>query len=124
MSLQSFLGDTIRVVADLEDLPMIEENMKAWRRRMEAAAREEGRREGRIEGWIEGMREVLLDRMKQRFGRVPLAVRRQIQTLDSKQELRRLLEKFLAAGSLEEMGFDAGRQEPSRPRRQRGPYSD
>lgn len=80
---------------------MIEENMKAWRRRMEAEARREGRDEGRIEG----MRELLLDQMKQRFSRVPLKIRAQVKALDSKQELRRLSKKLLAAGSLEEMGF-------------------
>ena len=80
---------------------MIEENMKAWRRRMEA----EARREGRGEGQVEGMREVLLGLMKELFGRVPLKIRAQIKALDSKQELRRLLTKLLSAGSLEEMGF-------------------
>jgi len=80
---------------------MIEENMKAWRRRMEA----EARREGRDEGQIEGMRELLVAQMKQRFGRVPLKIRAQIKALDSKQELRRLSAKLLSAGSLEEMGF-------------------
>ena len=88
---------------------MIEENMKVWRRRMEAEARregrKEGRREGKDEGWIEGTREMLLGLMKERFGRVPLAVRRQIKALDSKVELQRLSKKLLSAGSLEELGF-------------------
>lgn len=80
---------------------MIEENMKAWRRRMQAEARQEGRSEGQIEG----MRDVLLGLMKQRFGRVPLKIRAQIKTVDSKEELRRLSTKLLSAGSIEEMGF-------------------
>ena len=98
---RSFPGIIISGVADLEDLPMIEENMKAWRRRMEAEARREGKNEGRVEG----MREVLLGLMKQRFGRVPLKVRAQVKALDSKEELQRLSAKLLSAGSLEEMGF-------------------
>ena len=102
---RSFPGVTIHGVADLEDLPMIEENMKAWRRRMQAEARQEGRREGKDEGRIEGMREVLLGLMKQRFGRVPLKIRAQIKALDSQEELRRLSAKLLSAGSFEEMGF-------------------
>lgn len=102
---RSFPGVTISGVADLEDLPMLEENMKAWRRRMEAEARREGRKEGRDEGWIEAMRQLLLDQMKQRFGRVPLKIRAQVKALDSKAELRRLSKKLLSAGSLEEMGF-------------------
>jgi len=103
---RSFPGVTISGVADLEDFPMFEENMKAWRRRMEADARREGRKEGKDEGRIEGMREVLLGLMKQRFGRVPVAVRQQIKALDSQAELRRLSKKLLSAGSLEEMGFN------------------
>ncbi len=106
---RSFPGVIISGVADLEDFPMIEENMKVWRRRMEAEARregrKEGRREGKDEGWIEGTREMLLGLMKERFGRVPLAVRRQIKALDSKVELQRLSKKLLSAGSLEELGF-------------------
>jgi hypothetical protein len=80
---------------------MFEENMKAWRRRMEAEARREGKDEGRIEG----MRDVLLGQMKQRFGRVPMKVRQQIKALDSQVELRRLSKRLLSAATLDEMGF-------------------
>ncbi len=72
---------------------MLEETMIRWR---EQWARE---------GQLEARREMLLEQMTQRFGRLPAAVRRQVEEISSIQELRKLGRKVLRAKSLEEMGL-------------------
>lgn len=103
---------------------MLEENLIRWRNKVEKAAKEkglreglrEGRREGRQEGREKGRQEgreevlertrrILLRQMKQRFGRVPRPVRTQVQAISSLDQLERLADKILVAGSLEEMGL-------------------
>ena len=63
----------------------------------------------RAEGWKEGMeqgaREVLLRLLGQRFGRVPVSVRRRIVEIDSVDSLIRLAERVLTARSLEDLGL-------------------
>lgn len=99
---------------------MLEENLIRWRNKVEKAAKEKGLREGRREGRQEGRekgrqegreevlertRRILLRQMKQRFGRVPRPVRTQVQAISSLDQLERLADKILVAGSLEEMGL-------------------
>jgi predicted transposase/invertase (TIGR01784 family) len=85
----------------LEDAAMFEENMRAWARK----TRQEGRQEGRREGEIEGMRKLLLYSMTQRFGRLPMRVRKQVEEISSTRELRRLTQRVLVAASLEDMSL-------------------
>jgi len=86
---------------NLEEAPMLEENLIAWR---DKAARE-ARREGLQEGQILSLRKMLLELMAQRFGRLPVSVRRQIEGISSIQELRKLGRKVLRARSLGDMGL-------------------
>lgn len=110
---RTYKGVRIPRIRDLEEIPtMLEENLIRWRNKVEKAAKEKGLREGRREGRQEGREEVLertrrilLRQMKQRFGRVPRPVRTQVQAISSLDQLERLADKILVAGSLEEMGL-------------------
>lgn len=66
-----------------------------------AAIRRRERREGREEG----ARKVLLRLLGHRFGRVPVAVRRRVEEIDSVDRLIRLAERVLTARSLEDLGL-------------------
>ncbi len=68
---------------------MLEETLIKWR---DQIVREE-------------RREVLLDLMTLRFGRLPLEVRRRVEQISSKKELERLTRKVVSARSLEDMGL-------------------
>jgi predicted transposase YdaD len=96
-------------IRDLEEIPtMLEENLIRWRNKVRKAAKAEGLREGRREGREEVLqrtRRMLLRQMKQRFGRVPTPVRTRVQAISSLDQLERLADKILVAGSLEEMGL-------------------
>jgi len=67
----------------------------------------------RAEGWEKGYREgmelcarkVLLRVLTQRFGRLPVAVRRRVEEIDSVDRLIRLAERVLTARSLEDLGL-------------------
>jgi putative YhgA-like transposase len=86
---------------NLKEAPMLEETLIKWRDQLVREARREALREGRIKE----RREMLLELMSQRFGRLPVEVRRQIQGISSIQELRKLGRKVLRAKSPEEMGL-------------------
>ena len=87
----------------------LEENMIRWRdeakREGRREGRQEGRQEGRREGQIQALREMLLDLLAQRFGRLPANVRPQIERISSLQELRKLGRKTLRAKTLQDMGL-------------------
>jgi len=85
----------------LEETPMLEENLIAWREKF----KKEAVRQGRQEGVAEGMQKLILQQMTQRFGRLPAHVYRQIEEISSLQELRKLGRRVLRAKSLEEMGL-------------------
>lgn len=63
----------------------------------------------RAEGWREGVgqgaQKVLLRLLTRRFGRLPVAVRRRIEEIDSVDHLIRLAERVLTARSLEDLGL-------------------
>jgi hypothetical protein len=80
---------------------MLEENLRRWF----DEARKEGRQEGLQEGQIRARKEVLLEQLTLRFGRLPATVRRQIEEISSLQELRKLGRKVFRAKALEEMGL-------------------
>ncbi len=90
---RTFPGVTIPSLVDLEEAPMLEENMRVWARK------------ARKEGEIKGIREVLLQLMTQRFGHLPMRVRRKVEEVSSVPELRKLTGRVLVAGSLEEMNL-------------------
>jgi hypothetical protein len=68
---------------------MLEETAQIWKRQAETA----------------GMRELLLQQMSARFGRLPAGVRLKVQSITSKQEIRKLGRKFAVAKSLQELGL-------------------
>ena len=72
---------------------MLEENMRYWEKKV------------RKESEIEGMRKLLLRQIAQRFGRLPVRVRRQVEQVASTQELLTLAGKVLVAGSLEDLSL-------------------
>jgi hypothetical protein len=73
---------------------MLEERIREWERK--------ARREGRIQG----VRETVIRLMMRRFGSVPRRVREQVKAISSQRELEGILDKVLAASSLQEIRFD------------------
>jgi predicted transposase YdaD len=94
-------GVTIPQVGDLEEIAMLEETLTEWLN----GAERKGRKAGRQEGQLAGMRQLLLQLLEQRFGTLPLGVRRRVKAIASPQELGALAERVLVAGSLAEMGL-------------------
>jgi len=92
-------------IMDLEEAPMLEENVREWEMKLRREERREGRQEGRQEGLVEGMQKVLLRQMGLRFGRLPQVVRRQVEQIASVKELEELSKKVLGAKSFREMGL-------------------
>jgi hypothetical protein len=86
---RTFPGVIISETLDLMEAPMLEETAQEWKRQAEVA----------------GMRELLLQQMSVRFGRLPPRVRLKVQEITSKQEIRRLGRKFAVAKSLRELGL-------------------
>ena len=84
---------------------MLEETVIRWRDEAIREGRREGRKEGLQEGRLQARREMLLEQMAQRFGRLPTLVRQQVEAISSIQELRKLGRKVVRAKSLEEMGL-------------------
>ncbi len=83
---------------NLQEAPMgLEENLLRWRDKIHKEALQEGQ--------ALSLRQMLLDLMTQRFGRLPVRVRRQVEGISSIQELRRLGRRVLRARTLEDMGL-------------------
>jgi putative YhgA-like transposase len=122
---RAFPGGIIPEGVNLQEAPMLEETLIKWRdqvlreadqiRREGLRYSQEGRRlrqqaqrdarAARREAHREGRRDQLLELMTERFGQLPISVRRQVEEISSIQELRKLGRKVLRAKSLEEMGF-------------------
>ena len=94
---RTFPGAIISETMDLLEVPMLEETVQDWKKQL--------LKEGRREGEAAGMRQLLLQQMTTRFGRLPAGVRLQVEEISSKQELRKLARKILAAKSLQHLGF-------------------
>lgn len=90
---RNFPGVTIPEVIDLEDVSMLEETMREWRRKERREARKEG------------MRELLLQQIERRFGPLAEEKRRRVEAITSPARLKRLADKILTVSSLEEMGL-------------------
>jgi hypothetical protein len=98
---RNFPGIGIPEIMDRQGVPMLEENMREWRKK----ERQEAKKEGRQQGLVEGMQRVLLRQMGQRFGRLQPDVRRRVEQIDSVGELEKLTRKILRAKTLQEMGL-------------------
>ena len=98
---RAFPGAIMPEGMNLSEAPMLEEMLIEWREKV----REEIRREERREGRLEGRREVLLQQMTSRFGRLPEEVRGQVEQITSPQKLTALAKKILRAKSLQDLGL-------------------
>lgn len=67
--------------------------------------REKALREGRREGRAAGRREVLLRILESRFGELSPQARRRVETIAAGRELDRLVDRALAARSLDDLGL-------------------
>jgi len=94
---RAFPGAIIPEGVNLAEASMLEETLIKWR--------DEGIQDARREGQLEARRDMLLELLTQRFGRLPAKVRRQVEEISSIQELRKLGRKILRAKSLGEMGL-------------------
>lgn len=90
---RNFPGVTI----DLEDASMLDDTVREWKRKERREARKEGRQEG--------MHELLLRQIERRFGPLAEEQRRRFEAITSPARLKRLADKILTAGSLDEMGL-------------------
>jgi predicted transposase YdaD len=90
---RTFPGAILSETMDLMEAPMLEETAQEWRRQ---AIRE---------GQVSGMREMLLQLMTARFGRLPAGIRLKVEEISSKQDLRKLARKALTAKSLQQLGL-------------------
>jgi hypothetical protein len=72
---------------------MLEETVREWRRKERREARKEG------------MRELLLQMIERRFGPLAEEQRRRVEAIISPARLKRLADKILTAGPLDEMGL-------------------
>lgn len=91
---------------------MLEEAAREWEKRFVR----EGREEGLQQGEMKGMKRALLQVLEQRFGPLPEPVRGQVEKIDAKSEVERLLQRALKADSLADLRI-------GRPSRKRNPSS-
>ena len=80
---------------------MLEETLVKWRDQIIR----ETRRDERQRTALEVRKQVLLEQMTARFGRLPREIRSQVEQITSAEELRRLARRVLRAKSLQEMGL-------------------
>ena len=102
---RNFPDVSIPEIMDLEEVSMLEENVRAWEEKVRKESWREGRQEGRQEGLVEGMQRVLLQLMSSRFGPLPQDLRRRVEGLTSVAELEKLTRRVLRAKTLLEMGL-------------------
>jgi flagellar biosynthesis/type III secretory pathway protein FliH len=88
-------------IAELEDMPMLEETLIEWQEQV----REQGREEGMERGQLAGMRRMLLRLLERRFGQLPQKVRQSVEALASVEEIERLEDRALEARSIFEIGL-------------------
>jgi predicted transposase YdaD len=76
-----------------------------WAGKIAHEARETALREGLQKGREEGKRDLLLDLLEHRFGRLPRVTVNRVNALTSSEELSRLAARVLDAPSLEDLGL-------------------
>lgn len=86
-----------------EDMSDVAKMEMTWAERTVLKGREEGRMEGRVEGRVEGERRILQRVLEARFGPLSDRIRRRVEALDSTDEIERLVDRALEAGSLDEL---------------------
>jgi len=67
-------------------------------------------RKARAEGVLASRRETLLTLLSEKFGSVPETTSQRVQSIESKEELDRLLSQLIHANSLTEMGLDGTKE--------------
>jgi hypothetical protein len=102
---RSHPGADIPERVELEEIPMIEENLIRWNEQKLRKARQEGVSEGKKEGRLEGKRALLLRLLERRFGPLPAQIRERVEEISSSRKLDSLADKVLMAGSLQEVGL-------------------
>lgn len=83
---------------------MLAENIMEWTREWERKGLEKGREEG-IEQTMAALRGVLLAKLEERFGALPDAARRRVESLGSIEELAELISRQATAPSLASLGL-------------------
>jgi predicted transposase/invertase (TIGR01784 family) len=76
---------------------MLEETFREFERKV--------RQEARQEGEVEGMQKMAVEMLRQRFGRVPRAVRERIREISSTSELTKLTRRILSSNTLRDTGL-------------------
>lgn len=76
-----------------------------WAGKIAQEARQEARESALKEGVEQGKRDLLLDLLEHRFGRLPKATVKRVKALSSSEELSRLAARVLDAPSLEDLGL-------------------
>lgn len=90
---RAFPRAIIPLVADLAEEDMLEQALIRWAKHVER------------KGELLGMRKLLLQTLTQRFGRLPLQVRRQIEEISTPRELSDLNRRILIAETLHDTGL-------------------
>lgn len=90
-------GAIISSIEDLGESAMLEENLREWYQR--------GMRRSHKKGLLEGAQMVVLRLIERRFGPVPKAIQTHVKRITSVEELERLADRVVVAGSLHDMGF-------------------
>jgi len=80
---------------------MLEETFREFEQKVRQEARQEGRREGEVEG----MQKMAVEMLRQRFGRLPQAVRERVLAISSTAKLKKLTRRIMTANSLQETGL-------------------
>lgn len=101
---------------DLEDASMLEESARKWEKRFLREGRKEGLQEGLKKGFrkgeVLGLKLALLQLMEQRFGPLPEPVRKQVEKINAKRELERLLNQVVEVKSLADMRISQPSRKP------------
>lgn len=99
-----FQGCIIPEITDLEGFPMLDANLRKWKREFKAEALreglEKGLEKGERQGALRALREVLLRQMELRFGEIPPEVRQRVGRMTSEARLLKLTERVVVADSL------------------------
>lgn len=95
-----FQGCIIPEITDLEGFPMLDANLRKWKREFKAEALQEGIEKGERQGAVRALREVLLRQMELRFGEIPPEVRQRVERMTSEARLLKLTERVVVADSL------------------------
>lgn len=90
-----------------QELKEIGDMELTWAGKIEAKGREQGREQGRVEGSLAATRRLVLRQLEHRFGSLSKQTRNRVEALNDQQELDRLSERLLDAGSLAELGLSA-----------------